>query len=79
VFPRRATTIAAVAAVLLTSAPAAQARPAGTLTVSYVLETVTRLHWSADADGRYRVTTYRELSAFKVVFLTTAPPKSTAY
>jgi hypothetical protein len=68
-FPR-ARTAAAVAALLLAGAPAAAARPAGALTVGYtvtpVLTTVTRLHWSGGVRRTYRV-----LVPVKVVFPTT--------
>lgn len=72
--PTRARTAAAVAALLLAGAPAAEARPAESFpagyAVSHVLDVVTRYHWSVGADGTYRVLPYREVYSFAVVFPT---------
>ena len=69
---RRATTIAAVAAVLLTSAPAATARAAGSAPVGYracsLVRTIAWHGWAVDADGRYHPVTFRKPYAFSVVF-----------
>jgi ABC-type sugar transport system substrate-binding protein len=67
----RARTAAAVAALFLAGAPVAEARalPAGYV-VTHVVGTVTRYHWSARADGTYRVAASREPHSFTVVFAT---------
>ncbi|MGW3958548.1 hypothetical protein ACWED2_01920 [Amycolatopsis sp. NPDC005003] len=69
---RRATTIAAVAAVLLTSAPAATARAAGPAAVGYracsLVRTIAWHTWVAGADGRYHPGTVRRPYPFSVVF-----------
>lgn len=67
----RARTAAAVAALLIAGAPAAEAEPpAAGYAVTRVVTTVVRQHWSAAADGTYRVTTYRVPRSFTVVFAT---------
>lgn len=69
---RRATTIAAVAAVLLTSAPAATARAAGSAPVGYracsLVRTIAWHSWVAGADGLYRPVTIHRPYALTVVF-----------
>ncbi|MDQ7804882.1 hypothetical protein Q5425_14145 [Amycolatopsis sp. A133] len=81
--PRRATAIAAAAAVLLASAPAATARAAGPPAAGYsacsVFRTIVRYGWSAGADGRYRPTTYHKVYAFSVVFPVSRFPAAPAY
>jgi hypothetical protein len=72
VFPRRATTIAAVAAVCLASAPPAVARPATRPASGYavcsVFRTVVRPTWSPGPGGIYRRTAYRKPYAATVTF-----------
>ncbi|MEV7092276.1 hypothetical protein AB0M80_05485 [Amycolatopsis sp. NPDC051045] len=67
-FPGRATTIAAVAAVFLASAAPADARPAGGYGVCSVFRTVTWHSWSPGPGGTYRPTPYRKPYAFTVTF-----------
>ncbi len=69
---RRATTTAAVAAVLLTSAPAARARAAGPAAVGYrtcsLVRTIAWQGWAPGVDGRYHPVTIRLPYTFSVVF-----------
>ncbi|MFC5090956.1 hypothetical protein [Amycolatopsis plumensis] len=66
---RRARTAAAVAAVLLASAPAATAAPA---TAGYgtcsVVRTIALAGWVAGSDGRYHRVTVRKPYAISVAF-----------
>jgi hypothetical protein len=67
----RARIAAAVAALLLAGAPAAEARPLPDgYVVTHVVGTVTRYHWSAGADGTYRAVASREPHSLTVVFAT---------
>ncbi|MEV6640329.1 hypothetical protein [Amycolatopsis sp. NPDC051371] len=75
----RATTLAAVAAVLLASAPPAAAQPAPAYAESSVVRTIAWYSWSAGPDGRYRVTVLLRPYAFKVVFPTVLSPTSRGY
>jgi hypothetical protein len=69
---RRAGTVAAVTAVLLASAPAATAGPAGAPAAGYrtcsVLRTIAWPSWVAGPDGRYHLVTLRRPYSFSVVF-----------
>ncbi len=65
---RRATTIAAVAAALLASAPAATARTAAGYRTCSVLHTIAWHSWVVGSDGRYHPVTFRKPYAFSVVF-----------
>jgi hypothetical protein len=69
---RRARTVAAAAAVLLASAPAAPARATDPPAVGYracsVVRTLARHGWTAGTDGRYHPVTVHLPYAFRVVF-----------
>ena len=67
--PGRATTLAAVAAVLLASAPPAAAEPAPAYAELSVIRTIAWLSWSAGPDGTYRATTYHRPYAFEVPYV----------
>ncbi|HEY3466485.1 MAG TPA: hypothetical protein VGL47_15225 [Amycolatopsis sp.] len=67
-FTGRTTIVAAVAVVLLASAPGAEARPADPVVVGTVVRTIAWVGWSAGADGTYRPTTSRRPFAFTVAF-----------
>ncbi|MEU8637006.1 hypothetical protein AB0C38_32945 [Amycolatopsis sp. NPDC048633] len=77
--PGRATTLAAVAAVLLASAPPAAAESAPAYAELSVVRTIAWLTWSAGPDGTYRATTYHKPYAIKVVFPTVLSPPSRGY
>jgi hypothetical protein len=79
VLPGRARTLAAVAAVLLASAPAAAAESTPAYAELSVVRTIAWRSWSAGPDGRYRATTYLRAYAVKVVFPTALFPTSRGY
>ncbi|MGW4058543.1 hypothetical protein ACWEGE_09685 [Amycolatopsis sp. NPDC004747] len=66
---RRASTTAAVAAVLLASAPAVPARadgPAAGYRTCSLVRTIAWTSWVAEADGRYHLVTIRRPYGFRV-------------
>ncbi|WP_284744267.1 hypothetical protein [Amycolatopsis sp. RTGN1] len=77
--PGRATTLAAVAAVLLASAPPAAAQPAPAYAELSVIRTIAWHSWSPGPDGTYRATTFLRPYTVTVVFPTVLSPTSRGY